>query len=156
MKYTFKNAEIYDMVTQLKQNPLGETTYIPVIYNFYIQKNIKKLFDLAEEIETCRMSIINKYGEDDGNGKVQIKNELLQTAQTELQHLASISQSVELYTIPLHAIAELSLTTGELRSLMPMIIVDDETEQAFLRGEGDGKDIVITSHFKGDMKNEIN
>ena len=62
MKITLTNAEIYQLTDILKKNMVGDNTYIPVIFNFYIQKNIKKLYTLREEIENCRSQILSHYG----------------------------------------------------------------------------------------------
>ena len=62
VKITLTNAEIYELTETLKANALGEKTYIPVMFNFYIQKNIKILYTLREEIDRCRNQILSHYG----------------------------------------------------------------------------------------------
>lgn len=123
------NNEIYSLAENILKNPIGDCTYIPVLYNFYIQKNIVKILSLRDEIDLCRKQIISHYGEQDGEQGIRLKPEHIVAANKELKTLSNITQEVRLYQIPLSAFIDLNLTTGELKGLLPMIVEDiDEND----------------------------
>lgn len=123
MKKTLTNNEIYQISELLNKNPINENEYIPVFINFYIQKNISLFTQLREEIDQCRRNIIFHYGEDK-EGDFIVKSEFIEQANKELEQLATITQDVEIYTLPLSTLNEVKLTTGQLKSLMFMVEED--------------------------------
>lgn len=132
MKITQTNGAWYELANTLTDNPIGDNTYIPVIYNFYIQKNITKILQLKQELDTCRRQIITHYGEDDGKG-VRVRPDCIDDANVELHNLSQIETELELYTIPLSAFKDIKLTTGELKGLMPMIAADPSLTEHLLQ-----------------------
>jgi hypothetical protein len=83
MKQILTNGDWYKIASTLENNPIGEGTYIPVTYNYYIQKNITKILNLKTELDTCRRQIIMHYGES-CEGGVTIKSEFVDEANKEL------------------------------------------------------------------------
>ena len=61
---TLTNLEIYTTAQALMENITTDMN-LPVKVGFYIQKNMKKMTELAQEIEKSRMEIFDKYGEKD-------------------------------------------------------------------------------------------
>ena len=120
------NAEIYNYADRLEKNSLGDNTYIPVVYNFYIQKNIETIFNLKAGIDKCRYQIISHYGEKDKSGNISVIEENTSAANQELHKLSMIEQDVEIFKIPIQAFKDIELTTGELKSIMFMIEEDPD------------------------------
>lgn len=131
MQVIKKNGEWYQIAEELLMYPIGNATYIPVIYNFYIQKNIMKILELKDELDNCRRQIIEHYGERKNDGVV-VAEPYINEANKELKVLSNIETELEFYAIPLEAFKDIKLTTGELKSLMPMIIEDPEFAQHLL------------------------
>lgn len=121
MKRIFTNNQIYDFALDIIENPIKEDTYIPVKLNFYIQKNIQTVISEYKRIEQHRADIIKYYGEPDEKGQVTISRDKIQEANRELQELGDIKQEIELNMLSLEDLAQLKLSTGELKSIMFMI-----------------------------------
>ena len=133
MKIVLTNGEWYKIAENLINNPIGENTYIPVMYNFYIQKNINKILSIRNELDKCRQQIISHYGETDPTiNKVSIRSDCINEANKELATLSQLKQEIDLYAIPLEAFEDVKLTTGELKGLMPMLIPDPELSEHLL------------------------
>lgn len=125
------NEQIYSIASMLEANPIGDNTYIPVVYNFYIQRNINTMLELKKNIDKCREQIIKHYGNHDESKQMwMIREDCREAANKELAHLAEISQNVEITKLPLNVFADIKLSTQELRAIMFMIDVDsvDPTE----------------------------
>lgn len=151
MKIKMLNSLIYNYASSLENISIGEDSYIPVIYNFYIQKNIKTLLSLKEDIEKCRYQIIKHYGERTENG-FAITEENKDKANEELKQLSEIEQEVEIYQIPLHAFKDVKLTTKELNSIFFMIAENDEFAKILLDPNAGAE--VINIELKGEKGNE--
>lgn len=150
MIITLTNGEWYSLADTILNNPIGDSTYIPVMYNFYIQKNINKILELKEELDNCRRQIISHYGIQEDNG-IRIATNHVDEANAELKQLSIIESSLELYVIPLEAFKDIKLTTGELKGLMPMIVADPSlTEHLLQNPETYSRTIVGTPRVKGD------
>ena len=120
MKRIFSNNQIYQIAMGIKNHPFKDDTYIPIKFNFYIQKNIETILKEFENIEKHKNDIILHYGELN-NGQVTIPSDKIDNANKELDSLGDIKQEVDIYMIPLSNIEGLNLTTGELKSIMFMI-----------------------------------
>ena len=131
MKLQLTNKEIYQIAELLQRFPLDSTIYIPVAFNFYIQKNIKAIEALRAEIDEMRYKIFAHYGKQE-NGQLIIPQPSIQIVNEELYNLEKIEQTIEIYAIPLFAFNEIKLSTGQLQSLMFMIVGDNELEQRLL------------------------
>lgn len=116
------NEEIYLINEQLNKSFENNQQYLPAKVNFYIQKNKKKIKDLAEEIEETRTKIIKSFGtpsEDDG--KYFIPKDKLDEAQNELKDLLNIKQEIEIFLISINDIENLHFTLPQMEALMFMI-----------------------------------
>lgn len=115
------NEEIYFINGQLMKVFEESRQYLPAKVSFYIQKNKTKIFDLASEIETARVQIIQRFGEQAEEGKYFIPQENIEFAQKELNDLLSIDQTVEIYPISINDIENLNFTLPQMEALMFMI-----------------------------------
>ena len=115
------NEEIYFAHKQLNDAFEGSNQYLPAKINFYIQKNKKKIADLAQEIETTRVQIIQSFGVPEEEGKYFIPEDKIQIAQQEIASLFTIVQEIEINTIALEDIENLHFTLPQMEALMFMI-----------------------------------
>lgn len=115
------NNEIYFINEQFNKVFEQSQQYLPAKVNFYIQKNKKKIADLAQEIEQARAQIIKNFGEQKEDQKYYISQEKIQDAQQELKDLLDIKQEIEVYTISLDDIENLHFTLPQMEALMFMI-----------------------------------
>lgn len=121
---TLTNEAIYNYATLLQSCFLSNSNqirYIKAKVNFYLQKNISLLVDLAVEIEKSRDQILTEYGERQENGSWKIREECIHLANQELKSLMSLKQSVKLYPLFLSEISDLDFTPQEMKSLLFMI-----------------------------------
>ena len=115
------NNEIYFINKQLNKTFEDSQQYLPAKVNFYIQKNKKKIAELAQEIETARAEIIKNFGEQKEDQKYYIPQDKIQEAQQELLDLLNIQQEIEVFTISLDDIENLHFTLPQMEALMFMI-----------------------------------
>ncbi len=97
--------------------------YLPAKVNFYIQRNSKKLIELAQDIEKARLDIVNHYGkpvegEDD---KMAIAPEDVATVNQELLDLFGIEQEIEISTFNIEALGDIKLSMEQMEAIMFMI-----------------------------------
>ena len=121
MLKTLTNEEIYFINNQFNVVFEGSNQYLPAKINFYIQKNKKKIMDLAMEIEQARINIIQNFGEAAEEGKYFISKEHIEAAQNELNDLLNISQTIDICTISINDIENLQFTLPQMEVLMFMI-----------------------------------
>lgn len=123
-----KNSQIFEMANNLVTAFQNETRYLPAKLNFYIQKNRNILVQLAGEIDSGRMTIIQHYGiVDNQTGGYIIPDDKKETVNKELNDLAQLIQEVKLEFIPLSYLEGLEFTTKQMQALMFMI--KDEVEE---------------------------
>lgn len=115
------NDEIYFINKQLNKTFEDSQQYLPAKVNFYIQKNKKRIADLAQEIEIARAEIIKNFGEQKEDQKYYIPQDKIQEAQQELLDLLNIQQEIEVFTISLDDIENLHFTLPQMEALMFMI-----------------------------------
>ena len=115
------NDEIYFINKQLNKTFEDSQQYLPAKVNFYIQKNKKKIAELAQEIEIARAEIIKNFGEQKEDQKYYIPQDKIQEAQQELFDLLNIQQEIEVFTISLDDIENLHFTLPQMEALMSMI-----------------------------------
>ena len=115
------NDEIYFINKQLNKTFADSQQYLPAKVNFYIQKNKKKIAELAQEIEMARAEIIKNFGEQKEDQKYYIPQDKIQEAQQELFDLLNIQQEIEVFTISLDDIENLHFTLPQMEALMFMI-----------------------------------
>ena len=115
------NNEIYFINKQLNKTFEDSQQYLPAKVNFYIQKNKKRIAELAQEIEIARAEIIKNFGEQKEDQKYYIPQDKIQEAQQELFDLLNIQQEIEVFTISLNDIENLHFTLPQMEALMFMI-----------------------------------
>ena len=118
------NRDIYTYTPLLATQFNNETCEmkLPVKINFFLQKNIKILIDLAQEIEKCRVAIITTYGTLDKEKMIySFSEENTQQVNQELNDLLNIEQDVPLYVFKLEDFDGLEFTFAQMNALMFMI-----------------------------------
>ena len=115
------NNEVYSINEQFNKIFEQSQQYLPAKVNFYIQKNKKKIAELAQEIEIARAEIIKNFGEQKEDQKYYIPQDKIQEAQQELFDLLNIQQEIEVFTISLDDIENLHFTLPQMEALMFMI-----------------------------------
>ena len=115
------NNEVYSINEQFNKIFENSQQYLPAKVNFYIQKNKKRIAELAQEIEIARAEIIKNFGEQKEDQKYYIPQDKIQEAQQELLDLLNIQQEIEVFTISLDDIENLHFTLPQMEALMFMI-----------------------------------
>jgi hypothetical protein len=122
MLKTLTNEEIYLINEQLNNSLTNNDSYLPARVNFYIQKNKKKIANLASEIEETRAGIVMSFGEPaEEEGKYFIPQDRIKEAQQELDDLLSIEQEVDIQLISIDDLETLQFTLPQMEALMFMI-----------------------------------
>lgn len=117
------NAEIYDYTRALMEEFYDDSLKLPIKMNFYLQKNKKVLFELAQEIEKSRIEIANSYGElDEETQQYKVPADKVEAASKDLNELFSIEQDVNIYKINIDSLSDdFVLTTAQMEAIMFMI-----------------------------------
>lgn len=117
------NQQIYNY-TQALSNAFQNTTLnLPVKVNFYLQKNMRTLHSLAQDIEVARMEIAQRYGELQSESSYIIPQEKIAEANQELTDLFALEQEVQIYMINLNSFKEdQCLTLEQMEAIMFMIV----------------------------------
>ena len=117
------NGQIYDYTSALMQEFYDESLKLPIKMNFYLQKNKKILFELAQEIEKNRIEIANNYGElNEETQQYQVPADKVEAASRDLDELFSIEQDVNIYKINIDSLSDdYALTTAQMEAIMFMI-----------------------------------
>lgn len=124
---TLTNLEIYTNAQTLMENITTDLN-LPVKVGFYIQKNMKKMTELAQEIEKSRMEIFDKYGEkDEENNQYKFDKSVQEQVQKELNDLFDLTQDVKTNMLELDWFDDIDLTANQIAAISYMI-ADDEDE----------------------------
>lgn len=125
---TLTNLEIYTTAQSLMENITTDIN-LPVKVGFYIQKNMKKMTELAQEIEKSRMEIFDKYGEkDEKNNQYKFDKSVQEQVQKELNDLFDLTQDVKTNMLELDWFDDIDLTANQIAAISYMIADDDEDE----------------------------
>lgn len=116
----FTSNELFNIAEYISNNPFRTDTYIPVKYNFYIQKNIEIVLKEYERIQKHRRDILMHYGETEGD-EFTIPKDKINDTNKELEELSNLEHELDLTILSINDIENLELTTGELKSIMFMI-----------------------------------
>lgn len=124
---TLTNLEIYTTAQALIENITTDMN-LPVKVGFYIQKNMKKMTELAQEIEKSRMEIFDKYGEkDEENNQYKFDKSVQEQVQKELNDLFDLTQDVKTNMLELDWFDDIDLNANQIAAISYMI-ADDEDE----------------------------
>lgn len=125
---TLTNLEIYITAQALMENITTDMN-LPVKVGFYIQKNMKKMTELAQEIEKSRMEIFDKYGEkDEENNQYKFDKSVQEQVQKELNDLFDLTQDVKTNMLELDWFDDIDLNANQIAAISYMIADDDEDE----------------------------
>ena len=122
MKLT--NEQIYSYTNKLLAEFSDKAELkLPIKINFYLQKNIQTLKDLALEIEQSRMNIMKNYGKfKEDSTSLEISADKIEEAQKELIDLFSLEQDVQIYMIDINKLDDsIVLSMSQMEALMFMI-----------------------------------
>lgn len=124
------NIEIYNIANALLE-VFNEDVHLPVKVNFYLQKNIGRMVEMAKDIDKARMEIVKKYGEplEEDPNQFKIDSEKVDDANKEIQDLFSLKQEVKINTIALEAFDDVDLTSQQVGAIMFMIQDDEEDKE---------------------------
>lgn len=126
---TLTNLEIYTTAQALMENITTDMN-LPVKVGFYIQKNMKKMTELAQEIEKSRMEIFDKYGEkDEENNQYKFDKSVQEQVQKELNDLFDLTQDVKTNMLELDWFDDIDLNANQIAAISYMIADEDEVEE---------------------------
>ena len=116
------NAEIYNGV-QLLNHGFCDSAFIqlPVMVNYAIQYNLKKLLMVGNAIDRVRMSIGAKYGELTKDNDYHIPDDKIELAQRDMDKLMDATEKLQLKVITLDELQDMKLTPSQMQSLLFMI-----------------------------------
>ena len=124
---TLTNLEIYTTAQALMESITTDIN-LPVKVGFYIQKNMKKMTELAQEIEKSRMEIFDKYGEEEEeNNQYKFDKSVQEQVQKELNDLFDLTQDVKTNMLELDWFDDIDLNANQIAAISYMI-KDDEDE----------------------------
>ena len=124
---TLTNLEIYTTAQALMESITTDIN-LPVKVGFYIQKNMKKMTELAQEIEKSRMEIFDKYGEkDEENNQYKFDKSVQEQVQKELNDLFDLTQDVKTNMLELDWFDDIDLNANQIAAISYMM-TDDEDE----------------------------
>ncbi len=123
---TLKNSEIYNYANALAQEFGQQEVKLPLKVNFYLQKNLKELVALAQDIEQQRVSIASEYGTlNEETQQYEIPPENIDSATRKLNELFNLTQDVKIYKVKLDAFGDTDISNAQMQALLFMI---DEEE----------------------------
>lgn len=123
------NLEIYNIANLLLENFQNANMELPVKVNFYFQKNMSSIVEMAQDIDKSRMAIFEKYGtRDEKNNQYTFKPEDTDTVNKELQDLFELEQEVKINMLKLDWFNDIKLTSQQVNAMMYMIEDEDEGE----------------------------
>ena len=130
LRKMYSNLQIYNMATALigafQSN--GENTNYPVKVNFYLQKNMNSVIEIAKDIEAKRVEIIKKYGnpsEEDPEAYI-IPDENIEVASKEVNDLLELEQEVAINMIKLDWLDGIDMSAAQVAAMSFMIDEDEE------------------------------
>lgn len=119
---SMKNLEIYNIAISLMENFKDELN-LPVKVNFYLQKNMTAIVEMAQEIDKTRKEIIEKFGTqvEEGSDEITVAPENLDAANKELTDLFELEQDVKIYPIKLDWFGDINFSSQQVAAISYMI-----------------------------------
>lgn len=93
----------------------------PIKVNFFLQKNIKKMTELAQDIEASRLEIARTFGTNSEEGGFIIPEDRVEEASKELNDLFSLEQNVDIHVFNIDDFTNIELSMKQMNALMFMI-----------------------------------
>lgn len=114
------HLKIYTYATNLTAFKLEQK--LPVRINFFLQKNIRIIQELANEIDAEKIAIGQQFGELNKEGtSYQILPNNMAAAQQELNDLFALEQEVDIHMFKLDDFDGIEMTMEQLSAIMFMI-----------------------------------
>lgn len=124
IRKTMNNMEIFNTATMLMEAfQKEEETVFPVKINFFLQKNITTITDMARDVEKTRSEIVQKYGqpsEEDPNQYV-VPQENIEAVQKELEDLFNLEQEVVVNTLKIDWFDNINMSAKQVAAIAYMI-----------------------------------
>lgn len=121
------NMEIYNIANGLIEGFRDTNITLPVKANFYFQKNMNSLIEMAQDIDKSRVAIFEKYGTlDEENNQYKFDPAVTDDVNRELQDLFDLEQEVKVNLIELDWFDNVELTAQQMAAITYMIKDDDE------------------------------
>lgn len=118
---SMSNIDIYNTASMLLE-AFKEDMSLPVKVNFYLQKNMTTIVDMAKDIEKNRMAIVEKYGNfNEENGNYTFSDDVIDTVNKELEDLFSLEQDVKINMIDIDWFGSVELSAAQTAAIMYMI-----------------------------------
>lgn len=116
------NKEIYLIGQNFNEAFKDSKEYYPAKVSFYVQFNMKKIFDAIDIIEEVKNNIICHYGiYDEATKKHTFSQENYEKANQELEDLANLKQELDLYLLDLDDIEKMTFTFDQMKAILFMI-----------------------------------
>lgn len=120
------NIDIYNNANMLL-DAFKEEMSLPVKVNFYLQKNMNAIVEMAKEIDKTRIEIIQKYGKPESDtGNYTFEEDVIETVNKELADLFDLEQEVKINLIELDWFGSVELSSVQMASIMFMIKEEEE------------------------------
>jgi hypothetical protein len=126
IRKTMKNMEIYNTANSLLES-FSDDLNLPVKINFYLQKNIKTVVDIAQDIEKTRLEIFDKYGtKDEETQQYHFDEDVIDTVNKEITDLFELEQEVKVNLLELDWFDSIDLSTSQVNAISFMIKEEEE------------------------------
>lgn len=100
----------------------NEKLKFPAKVNYIIQRNYKKLLEIAQDVANERLKICEEYSTSKEGGKYLFEDdEKMLKANDELLGLMSVEQDINMLTFNIDVIEDMMLTNKQMEVLMLMI-----------------------------------
>lgn len=122
-----KNLEIYNLANALLEGFQDNNMTLPVKVNFYFQKNMSAIVEMAQDIDKSRLAIFDKYGKrDEENNQYTFDPSVTDQVNQELQDLFELEQEVKINLLKLDWFDKVELTSQQVAAITFMIEDDEE------------------------------
>ena len=100
----------------------NERLKFPAKVNYIIQRNYKKLLEIAQDVAAARLKVCEEYATSKENNTYRFEDkDKLQKANEELSGLLLIEQDINILTFDIDVIEDMMLTNKQMEVLMLMI-----------------------------------
>ena len=100
----------------------NERLKFPAKVNYIIQRNYKKLLEIAQDVANERLKVCEEYATSKENDTYRFEDkDKLQKANKELSGLLLIEQDINILTFDIDVIEDMMLTNKQMEVLMLMI-----------------------------------
>jgi len=121
------NMEIYNIANALLEGFKDMDMKLPIKANFYFQKNMTTIVEMAQEIDKSRIAVFEKYGTlDSENNQYTFDPAVTDEVNKELQDLFDLEQEVKVNLIKLDWFDNIELTAQQVAAITYMIEDEDD------------------------------